>query len=95
MATIPDESEDIETRCMASPSASSGDERRCGKNAVAYARSARGYRVYLCRDHAEEAARFDEDLFDGGVPRVSTCGGCGRFTPTEKMSGGRFCDDCE
>ena len=86
---------DIDSTCYApEPERDMGE---CGGEAVTYAVLKSGVRVYLCEDHAEEAARFDDrddDFETGPHPKVAACRACGKVTPVAKTNVSGTCPDC-
>jgi len=87
----------IDSNCHANPKdAEAAVDLMCGEDAVTFVFKPAGHRVYLCRDHAEDLNRFDDDdAFDGPNPTAVVCKRCLRFTPRHRVSVDRICDECQ
>jgi hypothetical protein len=89
--------DDIDSVCYENPIlADAPVDNICGNEAVTYIFRPAGNRSYICRDHAEEATRFGDDVFDGdGKPTLVSCKRCLRPTPRNRVSVDKICEECE
>lgn len=86
----------IESNCYENPiEADAPVDNTCGNDAVTYIFRPAGHRSYICREHAEQATRFGDDVFEDGNPTLVTCKRCLRPTPRNRVTPDKICEGCE
>jgi len=94
--TVQANPDDIDSNCSANPIDADGPtDVWCGNDAVTMCFRPAGHRVYLCQEHAEQALRFGDDVFDGDAPTLVTCKRCVKPTPRNRINIDGICEDCE
>jgi len=88
--------DDIDSNCSANPIDADGPtDVPCGNDAVTMCFRPDGRRSYLCQDHAEQALRFDDDVFDDDAPTLVTCKRCVKPTPRHRIDVDGICEKCQ
>lgn len=91
-----DDPDGIDSNCHANPlDADAATDVWCGEDAVTFVFKPAGHRVYLCREHAEQVNRFGDDAFADGPPTAVVCKRCNKFTPRDRVSVEKICDECQ